>query len=158
MIYLKLRQAGELVNHKRVERLYALEQLQVKRRRRKKIPLAERQPLVRPGSANEVWSMDFMFDRIASGRTIKCLVIVDDATHESVAVVAEHSMGGNQMVRALDQICSLRGRPAVIRSDNVLSTEASLFACNDHPVETPTRRLPRSNPRFARLPCGLPLY
>jgi hypothetical protein len=36
MIYLKLRQAGELVNHKRVERLYALEKLQVKRRRRKK--------------------------------------------------------------------------------------------------------------------------
>lgn len=27
MIYLKLRQAGELVNHKRVERLYALEKL-----------------------------------------------------------------------------------------------------------------------------------
>ena len=98
MIYLKLRQGGELVNHKRVERLYALEKLQVRRRRRKKIPLAERQPLVRPGSANEVWSMDFVFDRIASGRTIKCLVIVDDATHESVAVVAEHSMGGNQLV------------------------------------------------------------
>ena len=34
MIYLKLRQAGELVNHKRVERLYALEKLQVRRRRR----------------------------------------------------------------------------------------------------------------------------
>jgi transposase InsO family protein len=118
MIYLKLRQGGELVNHKRVERLYALEKLQVERRRRKKIPLAERQPLIRPGSANEVRSMDFVFDRIASGRTIKCLVIVDDATHESVAVVAEHSMGGNQMVRALDQICYQRGRPAVIRSDN----------------------------------------
>jgi putative transposase len=118
MIYLKLRQGGELVNHKRVERLYVLEKLQVKRRRRKKIPLAERQPLVRPGSANEVWSMDFVFDRIASGRTIKCLVIVDDATHESIAVMAEHNMGGNQLVRALDQICSLRGRPAVIRSDN----------------------------------------
>lgn len=27
MIYLKLRQAGELVNHKRVERLYTLERL-----------------------------------------------------------------------------------------------------------------------------------
>lgn len=118
MIYLKLRQRGQVVNHKRVERLYALEKLQVRRRRRKKIPLAERQPLVRPGAANEVWSMDFVFDRVASGRTIKCLVIVDDATHESVAVMAEHSMGGNQLVRALDQICSLRGRPAVIRSDN----------------------------------------
>jgi putative transposase len=33
MIYLKLRQAGELVNHKRIERLYALEKLQVRRRR-----------------------------------------------------------------------------------------------------------------------------
>jgi putative transposase len=49
MIYLKLRQAGELVNHNRIERLYALEKLQVRRRRRKKIPVSERQPLIRPG-------------------------------------------------------------------------------------------------------------
>lgn len=118
MIYLKLRQAGERVNHKRVERLYALEKLQVRRRRRKKIPLAERQPLVRPGGANEVWSMDFLFDRVASGRSLKILAIVDDATTESVAVVTEHSMGGNHLTRVLDQICYQRGRPAVIRSDN----------------------------------------
>ncbi|WP_407075129.1 IS3 family transposase [Panacagrimonas perspica] len=118
MIYLKLRQAGELVNHKRVERLYALEKLQVRRRRRKKIPVSERQPLVRPGAANEVWSMDFVFDRVASGRAIKMLVIVDDATHEAVAVIPEHAVGGEHLVRILDQVCSLRGRPAVIRSDN----------------------------------------
>lgn len=118
MIYLKLRQAGELVNHKRVERLYTLEKLQIRRRRRKKIPLGERQPLVRPGAANEVWSMDFVFDRIATGRTIKSLVIVDDATHESVAIVVEHSMGGDHLIRVLDQICALRGRPSVIRTDN----------------------------------------
>lgn len=54
MIYLKLRQAGELINHKRVERLYTLEKLQVRRRRRKKISVSERQPLIRPGAANEV--------------------------------------------------------------------------------------------------------
>jgi putative transposase len=118
MIYLKLRQAGHCVNHKRVERIYGLEKLQVKRRRRKKIPVSERQPLVRPGGANEVWSMDFLFDRVASGRTLKCLVIVDDATHESIAIVVEHSMGGNQLTRVLDSICSQRGRPSVIRTDN----------------------------------------
>jgi transposase InsO family protein len=118
MIYLKLRQAGELVNHKRIERLYALEKLQVRRRRRKKIPVSERQPLIRPGSPNEVWSADFVFDRIATGRTLKCLVIVDDATHEAVAIVVEHCMGGNHLARFLDGICSLRGRPAVIRTDN----------------------------------------
>jgi putative transposase len=118
MIYLKLRQAGELVNHKRVERLYTLEKLQVRRRRRKKIPVSERQPLIRPGAANEVWSTDFVFDRVASGRMLKCLVIVDDATHEAIAVIVEHCMGGNHLTRILDGICSQRGRPAVIRSDN----------------------------------------
>ncbi len=118
MIHLKLRQAGQLVNYKRVERLYRLEKLQVRRRRRKKIPVAERQPLIRPGAANEVWSMDFVFDRVATGRTIKSLVIVDDATHECVAIVAEHSIGGTHLTRILDEVCAKRGTPSVIRTDN----------------------------------------
>lgn len=118
MIHLKLRQAGELVNYKRVERLYRLEKLHIRRRRRKKIPVSDRQPLIRPGRANEVWSMDFVFDRIGSGRTLKILVITDDATHESVAVVPEHTIGGDHLTRILDGICSRRGKPAVIRTDN----------------------------------------
>ena len=61
MIHLKLRQAGELINHKRVERLYALEKLHIRRRRRKKIPVSDRQPLVRPGK------------RTRSGRWTSCL-------------------------------------------------------------------------------------
>lgn len=118
MIYLKLRQAGQRVNHKRVARLYALEKLQVRRRRRKKIPLADRQPLIRPGAANEVWSMDFVFDRVASGRAIKCLAIVDDATHEAIAVMPEHAIGGEHLTRLLDEVCERRGPPSIIRTDN----------------------------------------
>jgi putative transposase len=95
-----------------------LEKLQVRRRRRKKIPVAERQPLLRPGRPNEVWSMDFVFDRVAGGRTIKSLVIVDDGTHEAVAIRPEYSMGGDHLTRVLDEICSRRGRPEVIRTDN----------------------------------------
>lgn len=38
MISLKLRQAGEVVNHKRVDLLYAEAVLQVKKRRRKEDP------------------------------------------------------------------------------------------------------------------------
>lgn len=118
MIHLKLRQAGQMVNYKRVERLYRLEQLHIRRRRRKKIPVSDRQPLIRPGRANEVWSMDFVYDRIASGRMLKCLVVLDDATHESVAIVPEHTMGGDHLIRVLEGICAQRGKPAVIRSDN----------------------------------------
>lgn len=94
MIYLKLRQAGELVNHKRVDRLYAEAGLQVKKRRRKKIPIADRHPLERPTAANQVWSMDSVFDRTAEGRCIKNLTVVDDATHEAVAIVPERALGG----------------------------------------------------------------
>ncbi len=66
MIYLKLRQRGQCVNYKRVERLYRLERLQVQRRRRTTRDLTERYPLGRPSRRNEVWSMDFVFDRTAS--------------------------------------------------------------------------------------------
>jgi putative transposase len=118
MIYLKLRQAGHRVNHKRVERLYAQEKLQVRRRRRKKIPMSERQPLERPSEANIVWSMDFVFDRVAGGRAIKNLAIVDDATHEAIAVVPEHNISGRQVVSILEQICAHRGYPKVVRTDN----------------------------------------
>lgn len=118
MIYLKLRQHGEPVNHKRVERIYAQEQLQIKRRRRKKVPVTDRQPLERPTTANEVWSMDFVFDRVANGRSLKILGIVDDGTHESVALHPEHAIGGDHLVRVLEQVCAARGYPKVIRTDN----------------------------------------
>ena len=118
MIYLKLRQAGEVVNHKRVDRLYAEAGLQVRRRKRKKIPVADRHPLERPLAANQVWSMDFVFDRTAEGRVIKNLTIVDDATHEAVAVVPERAIGGQQLARILDQLAKTRGLPKAIRTDN----------------------------------------
>jgi len=118
MIYLKLRQAGELVNHKRVDRLYTEAGLQVKKRRRKKIPIADRHPLERPTAANQVWSMDFVFDRTAEGRSIKSLTVVDDATHEAVAIVPERALGGTQLVRILEQLSTTRGLPKAIRTDN----------------------------------------
>ncbi len=118
MIHLKRWQAGERANIKRVERLHALKKPHIRRRRRRMIPVVDRQPLVRPGEADEVWSPEFVFDREASGRVIECPVIVDDATHEHAAIVPEHSIGGDRLTRVLDGICSQRGTPAVIRTDN----------------------------------------
>jgi putative transposase len=120
MIYLKLRQAGERVNYKRVERLYVAEGLQVRRRRRKKVPVADRQPLTKPQQPNEVWSADFVFDRTADGRVLKCLAIVDDATTEAVTVVPARALGGQQVTRILDRVAVVRGLPGVLRTDNAL--------------------------------------
>ncbi|WP_279236705.1 IS3 family transposase, partial [Dyella sp. RRB7] len=118
MIYLKLRQEGQLVNYKRVERLYQEAKLQVRRRKRKKVPVGERQPLLRPTAANQVWSMDFVFDRTADGRVIKCLTVVDDATHEAVVIEVERAISGTGVTRVLDRLALGRGLPTVIRSDN----------------------------------------
>ena len=118
MIHLKLRQGGMRVNYKRVERLYQEAQLQVRRRKRKKVQPGERQPLVRPVAANQVWSMDFVFDRTAEGRVIKCLVIVDDATHEAVTIEVERAISGLGVTRVLDRLALSRGLPQVIRTDN----------------------------------------
>ena len=118
MIYLKRRQAGQVVNHKRVDRLYAEARLQVKRRRRKKVPMPDRQPLLRPQARNEVWSADFVFDRTAEGRVLKCLTIVDDATTEAVAIVPARALGGLPVTRVLDQLAVSHGLPQVLRTDN----------------------------------------
>nr|WP_229721071.1 IS3 family transposase [Dyella nitratireducens] len=118
MIHLKLRQEGELVNYKRVERLYQQERLQVRRRKRKKVPMGERQPLFRPTAPNEVWSMDFVFDRTADGRVIKCLTVIDDATHEAVVIEVERAISGIGVTRVLDRLALTHGLPKVIRSDN----------------------------------------
>ena len=127
MIYLKLRQRGLVVNHKRVERLYKDAELQVRKRKRKKVPMGERQPLTRPDAANEVWSMDFVFDRSADTRVIKSLTIVDDATHESVAIVPERAIGGLAVTHILDRLAmtrpathhSNRQRQGILRASNV---------------------------------------
>ena len=118
MIYLKLRQAGQSVNHKRVERLYTEAGLQVRKRRRKKVPVSDRQPLGRPMAANQIWSMDFVFDRTAEGRVLKCLTVVDDATHEAVAIVPERSISSHALTRILDRLAVQRGLPQAIRTDN----------------------------------------
>lgn len=55
--------------------------------------------------------MDFVFDRTAEGRVIKSLTVVDDATHEAVAIVPERAISGNRLAVT-------RGLPQAIRTDN----------------------------------------
>lgn len=104
-----------MVNYKRVERLYQEAGPQVRRRKRKRVPVGERQALLRPSSANQVWSMDFVFDRTAEGRVIKCLAIVDDATHEALAIEVQRAISGQGVARVLDRLAAQRGLPQVIR-------------------------------------------
>ena len=68
----------------------------------------------------QVWSADFVFDRTADGRVLKCLTIVDDATTEAVAIVPARALGGLPVTRVLDRLALSRGLPRVLRTDNAL--------------------------------------
>jgi putative transposase len=67
-IHALLRREGTAVNVKRVHRLYREERLQVQRRRRRHGVAVERRPLLLPTTPNQVWSMDFVSDRLEHGR------------------------------------------------------------------------------------------
>ncbi len=116
-IWQLLRREGLCVNHKRVYRIYHLNGLGVKRRRRRKGQATERLPLLRPAGPNLTWSMDFVMDALASGRRIKCLTCVDDFTKECLTISVAFGITGAQVSRILDSVALFRGYPATIRTD-----------------------------------------
>jgi putative transposase len=118
MLHNRLRHEGWAVNVKRTYRVYREEGLMVRKRRRKKLPVPERQPLVRPMQPNEVWSMDFVFDELANSRRVKTLTVVDDCSKEAVQIAVDTSMPALYVTRVLDQSKAERGLPKVIRTDN----------------------------------------
>jgi putative transposase len=112
-----LRREGWRVNHKRIHRLYRLDGLAVRRRRRKRVAV-QRVPLIVPVRPNVRWSMDFMRDTLADGRSFRTFNVVDDASRECLAIEVDRSLPGGRIARVLDQIIARRGRPQVIVSDN----------------------------------------
>jgi len=108
----------QLVNHKRVHRLYKLEGLQVRRRRRKRVAAAKRVLLALPSRPSERWSMDFVSDTLSSGRVFRTLNIVDDFTRECVAIEVDHSLPGLRVVQVLERLAATRGLPGTIVTDN----------------------------------------
>jgi len=105
------------VNHKKVYRLYREAGLAVRKRKRRKGVMVERQPLVLPDAPNHTWSMDFVMDSLVSGRRIKCLTIVDDFTKECLDIPVAMGISGEQVVRTLDGIAAFRGYPKAVRTD-----------------------------------------
>lgn len=109
---------GILANHKRVHRIYREAGLQVRRRRRKRLTRTERLPLARPHGRGQCWSMDFMRDTLADGRTFRTLNIVDDFTRECLAIEVDRSLPGARVVRVLERLRDTLGLPQRIVIDN----------------------------------------
>jgi len=114
-----LRREGWHVNAKRIYRLYREEGLIVRTKQRRKMARRRSVPTgvaVRP---NHCWSMDFVSDKLADGRSFRILTVVDQFTRECVKLEADRSMTGMKVVQALERAQQERGSlPKSITVDN----------------------------------------
>jgi transposase InsO family protein len=62
------------------------------------------------------------------------LTIIDLITRECLGIEVGLSLRAEHVVAAMNRLRYDRGVPKRIASDNVLRTEASLFATDEHPV------------------------
>ena len=67
---------------------------------------------------NDVWTLDFVHDRLVDGRQFKCLAILDEFTREDLALLINRSITGEEVLTELSQLMGQRGLPNCIRSDN----------------------------------------
>lgn len=116
-LWVLIRWEGEVVNHKRLFRIYRAAGLSVKRKRRKRL-VRVCQPRTQPTAPNEEWSLDFVHDRLANGRAVRVLGVVDTFTRECLALEVDTSFASPRVTRVLDAIIAERGRPQRLRMDN----------------------------------------
>jgi len=106
------------VSPETLRRLYAKEGLAVKRRRGRKRATGERAPMVPALAPNDRWSLDFLSDVFEPGRRFRILAVIDDCTRDNLVLVADTSLSGARVLRELDRLIRLYGKPAEIVSDN----------------------------------------
>jgi putative transposase len=113
-----LRRRGEVINPKRVYRVWRNEGLAVPRKRGyKRIRGAAPRPLA-PCGANEVWAWDFVHDRCANGQKLKILTLVDEHTRYCLALEVAARMPSRRVIEVIGRVMADHGAPKYLRSDN----------------------------------------
>ena len=125
-----LRVEGWVVNHKKVERIWREEGLQLPHRHKRRRRLYHHDASVirlRPLYPNHIWSIDFVHDRLSNGRGYNMLTILDEYTREALSVTVATRMGSAEVLEALYPLLLRRGKPNYLRSDNGPEFSSSPF-------------------------------
>ncbi len=125
--FYRLRRGGHPWNHKRVHRVYCALRLNLPRRTKRRIPTRLRQPLVAPARLNDTWALDFMADALYDGRAFRALTVIDEGNREALAIEIGTSIPSARVIRVLDDLLRLYGRPTRVRVDNGPELVAEAF-------------------------------
>ncbi len=69
-------------------------------------------------SPNYVWTVDFVYDTLASNRSIRLLSVVDEFTRECLCLRVEYSLKAADVQTTLETLFKDYGKPLYLRSDN----------------------------------------
>jgi putative transposase len=101
-----------------VHRVYPEEGLAMRRKQAKLLRAIARTPLEQPTRANQMWTMDFTKDRLASGRNFRTLNLMDGYTRKALRIEVDTSLPGERVVRVLEWLKQTRGEPELNQVDN----------------------------------------
>jgi len=120
-----LRRRGFVINAKKVYRIMKTLRLQVPKKRKAKSKFRSvRSNVPVTSQVGDVWSMDFIFDRLKNGSSFRCLTIVDNLSREVPGIFVSKSMSGFLPIDFLDLLRRKTNLPKHIILDNVLTNNA----------------------------------
>lgn len=102
----------------RVLRLWQEHGLSLPRKRPRRRRTGERMRLPGGDAPNAVWCYDFVHDRLADGRVLKLLCVLDEYTRECLAIEVGRSLRSQDVILTLSRLMRIYGKPVCIRSDN----------------------------------------
>lgn len=123
----RLRKDGHQWNHKMVHRVYCQMRLNMKRRTKKRVITRVRQPFNACEQLNQVWALDFMRDTLYDGRPFRTLNVIDEGNREALRIECGTSIPSARLLRTMNQLVEVYGKPQGIRLDNGPEMTADSF-------------------------------